>query len=60
MQGGEVVVAAEQLPIGLLSQLASSLDVSEGKAGLMITVPGVVAAFAAPLLPVAKASMMDA
>lgn len=53
MAGIFLLVTAEQLPIGLLSQLSSSLGVSEGKAGLMITVPGVVAAFAAPLLPVA-------
>lgn len=53
MAGIFLLVTAEQLPIGLLSQLATSLDVSEGQAGLMITVPGVVAAFAAPLLPVA-------
>lgn len=53
MIGIFLLVTAEQLPIGLLSQVASSLGVSPGMAGLMVTVPGVVAAFSAPLLPVA-------
>ncbi|MGQ7246530.1 MFS transporter [Halomonas sp. V046] len=53
MIGIFLLVTAEQLPIGLLSQVAASLSVTPGMAGLMITVPGVVAAFAAPLLPVA-------
>ncbi|KGE79248.1 MFS transporter [Halomonas sp. ND22Bw] len=53
MIGIFLLVTAEQLPIGLLSQVADSLSVTSGTAGLLITVPGVVAAFAAPLLPVA-------
>lgn len=53
MVGIFLLVTAEQLPIGLLSQVAGSLSVTPGTAGLLITVPGVVAAFAAPLLPVA-------
>ncbi|MGP9796776.1 MFS transporter [Halomonas sp. 86] len=53
MIGIFLLVTAEQLPIGLLSQVASSMDVTPGVAGLMVTVPGVVAAFSAPLLPVA-------
>lgn len=53
MMGIFLLVTAEQLPIGLLSQVASSMDVTPGMAGLMVTVPGVVAAFSAPLLPVA-------
>ncbi|MGE6607712.1 MFS transporter [Halomonas sp. NPDC076908] len=53
MIGIFLLVTAEQLPIGLLSQVASSMGVSPGMAGLMVTVPGVVAAFSAPLLPVA-------
>lgn len=53
MIGIFLLVTAEQLPIGLLSQVASSMGVSPGIAGLMVTVPGVVAAFSAPLLPVA-------
>ncbi|MDR5875046.1 MFS transporter [Vreelandella gomseomensis] len=53
MMGIFLLVTAEQLPIGLLSQVASSMGVTPGMAGLMVTVPGVVAAFSAPLLPVA-------
>ena len=53
MIGIFLLVTAEQLPIGLLSQVASSMGVTPGMAGLMVTVPGVVAAFSAPLLPVA-------
>lgn len=53
MIGIFLLVTAEQLPIGLLSQVASSMGVSPGMAGLMVTVPGMVAAFSAPLLPVA-------
>lgn len=53
MAGIFLLVTAEQLPIGLLSQVAGELGVTPGMAGLMVTVPGVVAAFAAPLLPIA-------
>ncbi|WNK20649.1 MFS transporter [Halomonas piscis] len=53
MVGIFLLVTAEQLPIGLLSQVAEALDVTPGTAGLMVTVPGVIAAFSAPLLPVA-------
>lgn len=53
MIGIFLLVTAEQLPIGLLSQVATSMGVMPGVAGLMVTVPGVVAAFSAPLLPVA-------
>ncbi|MGO2392211.1 MULTISPECIES: MFS transporter [unclassified Halomonas] len=53
MIGIFLLVTAEQLPIGLLSQVASAMGVTPGTAGLMVTVPGVIAAFSAPLLPVA-------
>jgi len=42
------VVTSEMLPVGLLTPLAGALDVSEGTAGLTMTVPGLVAAVAAP------------
>ncbi|GAB2630714.1 MFS transporter [Kribbella swartbergensis] len=45
------VVTAEMLPVGLLTPIGSSLQVSEGTAGLTLTVTGVVSALAAPLLP---------
>ncbi|WP_461032431.1 MFS transporter [Streptomyces mayteni] len=50
--GTFLLVTAEQLPIGLLTGVGSALSVSEGTAGLMVTVPSLVAAVAAPLVPV--------
>ncbi|GAA3469198.1 MFS transporter [Nonomuraea roseola] len=47
------VVTAEQLPVGLLTSVGGALGVSEGTAGLMVTVPGLVASATAPVLPVA-------
>ncbi|NGO12110.1 MFS transporter [Streptomyces sp. HC44] len=41
------------LPVGLLTSLGSGLDVSAGTAGLAVTLPGLVAALGALLLPVA-------
>ncbi|MEW9552613.1 MFS transporter [Nonomuraea sp. NPDC050783] len=49
--GTFLLVTAEQLPIGLLTPIGSALSVSEGAAGLMVTVPSVVAAVAAPVVP---------
>ncbi|MGW0188748.1 MFS transporter [Streptomyces sp. NPDC003362] len=49
------VVTTEMLPVGLLPSLGAELDVSAGVAGLALTLPGLVAAVAAPLLPVALA-----
>ncbi|MGW4688471.1 MFS transporter [Streptomyces sp. NPDC004244] len=51
------LVTAEQLPIGLLTSVGSALSVSEGTAGLMVTVPGLVAALSAPLIPVVVGRM---
>ncbi|MFJ8308241.1 MULTISPECIES: MFS transporter [unclassified Streptomyces] len=45
------VVTTEMLPVGLLSPVAAALHVSEGTAGLTVTLPGLVAAVTAPLLP---------
>lgn len=45
------VVTAEMLPVGLLTPIGSSLQVSEGTAGLSLTVTGVVSALASPILP---------
>src|SRR5688572_23648910 len=52
MMGIFVIVTAEILPIGLLLPIASTFDVSEGTAGLMMTLPGLVAAVAAPVMTV--------
>ncbi|MFC3998780.1 MFS transporter [Nocardiopsis sediminis] len=45
------VVTAEMLPVGLLTPMAGSLRVSEGAAGLTLTITGLVAALSAPLVP---------
>ncbi|MHA3092147.1 MFS transporter [Acinetobacter brisouii] len=47
-----VLVTSEFLPVGVLNNVASDLQISTGTAGLVITLPGVMAALAAPLLPV--------
>jgi predicted MFS family arabinose efflux permease len=47
------LMTSELLPVGLLTPIGTSLDVSKGAAGLMVTVPGLVAAFSAPLVTVA-------
>lgn len=51
--GAFVVVTSEFLPIGLLTHISSGLQVSDGMAGLMISIPGLVAAVAAPVITVA-------
>ena len=50
--GAFVVVTSEFLPIGLLTHISDGLHVSAGTAGLMVTIPGLVAALAAPLITV--------
>ncbi|MFH8623149.1 MFS transporter [Streptomyces vietnamensis] len=51
--GTFALVTVESLPVGLLAPIGENLDVSQGTAGLMVTVPGLVASVTAPLLPVA-------
>ncbi|OPC79462.1 MFS transporter [Embleya scabrispora] len=46
------LMTSELLPVGLLTPVGTTLDVSEGTAGLMVTAPGIVAAFAAPVIAV--------
>ncbi len=46
------MVTIEEAPIGLLSMISDDLHVSSGLVGLSVTVPGIVAALAAPLVPV--------
>jgi len=50
--GAFVVVTSEFLPIGLLTNISGGLNVSAGIAGLMVTIPGLVAAIAAPLMTI--------
>jgi predicted MFS family arabinose efflux permease len=45
------VVTAEMLPVGLLTPMASGMHVTEGTAGLSLTVTGLVSAVVAPALP---------
>ncbi|MFF2324866.1 MULTISPECIES: MFS transporter [unclassified Streptomyces] len=47
------IVTTEILPIGLLTSIGSSFTVSDGMAGLMMTMPGFLAAISAPLVTVA-------
>jgi predicted MFS family arabinose efflux permease len=49
--GTFLLVTAEQLPVGLLVPVGADLRVTDGVAGLMVTVPGIVAAVAAPVVP---------
>lgn len=44
------VVTSEMLPVGLLTPMGDSLKVSEGVAGLTLTVTGLVAAVSSPVL----------
>ncbi|CAM2157737.1 putative MFS family arabinose efflux permease [Pararobbsia alpina] len=48
--GAFAFVATEYLPVGLLPPIAHDLGITPGIAGLMVTTPGVVAAFSAPAL----------
>lgn len=47
--GAFALVTTEFLPVGLLPLIAAALGISEGTAGLMVTVPGFLAAIAAPM-----------
>ncbi|WP_078893893.1 MFS transporter [Streptomyces sp. CT34] len=49
------IVTTEILPIGLLTAIAADFRVSDGTAGLMMTLPGLLAAGAAPTVTVATA-----
>ncbi|MFC9619624.1 MFS transporter [Streptomyces sp. NPDC056930] len=49
------IVTSEILPIGLLTSIGSDFAVSDGTAGLMMTMPGLLAAVSAPLVTVVTA-----
>lgn len=49
------IVTTEILPIGLLTSIGSSFTVTDGVAGLVMTMPGLLAAVSAPLVTVATA-----
>jgi predicted MFS family arabinose efflux permease len=46
--GAFAFVTTEFLPVGLLPQIARDLGVLPGTAGLMVTIPGIIAAISAP------------
>ncbi|MFJ6795203.1 MFS transporter [Streptomyces sp. NPDC091268] len=46
------LITSELLPVGLLTPVGAELGVSDGAAGLMVTVPGLVAGASAPLVTV--------
>jgi predicted MFS family arabinose efflux permease len=50
-------VTSEFLPVGILPSIAQGLRVTDGTAGLMVTVPGLVAAVAAPVVAVGAGSV---
>lgn len=50
--GTFTIVTSEMLPVGLLTSIAATLDVSDGTAGLMMSAPGLVAAVSAPVLAI--------
>ncbi|AYH06228.1 MFS transporter [Pectobacterium parmentieri] len=51
------VVTAEMLPVGLLTPIADTLNTSTGTAGLMISLPALLAALFAPLVVIASGGM---
>lgn len=55
--GAFALVTSEFLPVGVLNDVARDLHISTGTAGLMITLPGITAAIAAPLIPVLAKSL---
>lgn len=55
--GTFTVVTSEMLPVGLLTPIGDALDVTEGTAGLTLTVTGIVGALSAPLVTSAVGRM---
>ncbi len=55
--GAFALVTSEFLPVGVLNDVATDLGISAGHAGLMVTLPGIMAALAAPLLSVGIGAM---
>lgn len=51
------VVTTEMLPVGLLTPIADSLQTSTGTAGLLISLPALLAALFAPLVVIAARAM---
>ncbi|MCT9092585.1 MFS transporter [Streptomyces sp. ASQP_92] len=53
MMGIFAIVTTEILPIGLLTSIGQSFTISDGMAGLMMTMPGFLASISAPVVTVA-------
>jgi predicted MFS family arabinose efflux permease len=51
------VVTTEMLPVGLMTPIAETLDTSVGSAGLMISIPAILAAFFAPFVVLAAGTI---
>jgi predicted MFS family arabinose efflux permease len=51
------IVTTEILPIGVLTSIGATYQISDGTAGLMMTMPGLLAAFAAPAVTVSTARL---
>ena len=49
------IVTTEILPIGLLTTIGPSFGLSPGRTGLLMTIPGLIAAVAAPVITVLTA-----
>ncbi len=52
-----LIVTTEILPIGLLTTIGATFEISAGTAGLMMTMPGFLAAIAAPVVTVTTARL---
>src|SRR5580698_8212640 len=50
--GAFAFVTTEFLPVGILPQVSTDFGVSPGIAGLMVTIPGFLAAISAPVMMV--------
>lgn len=57
MTGIFAIVTTEILPIGLLTSIGDTFAISDGTAGLMMTMPGFLAAVAAPAVTLATARL---
>jgi len=48
--GAFAFVTTEYLPVGILPQIARDMGITDGHAGLMVTIPGIIAAISAPTI----------
>ncbi|WP_327092242.1 MFS transporter [Nonomuraea sp. NBC_01738] len=57
MLGIFAIVTSEILPIGLLTEIGADFGISDGTTGLTMTLPGIVAAIAAPVVTLTTARL---